>query len=108
MYCEIKRCMLVSLKSAADFSRGCAGKRIGYALFVTGSTTRFANQPARASDHHDGVLQGSVCERKHWRGVRPKGHSWPDNQTRQLRASTTDVKRCWLLCSSTGPISPIV
>ena len=35
MYCEIKRCMLASLRLAADFSRGCAGRRIGNLLFAT-------------------------------------------------------------------------
>src|SRR5215216_6022340 len=32
---EDKRCMLASLKSGADFSRGCAGRRIGNLLFAT-------------------------------------------------------------------------
>src|SRR5215213_5316505 len=32
---EGKRCMLASLKSGADFSKGCAGKRISLSLFAT-------------------------------------------------------------------------
>ena len=32
---EGKRCMLASLKSGADFSKGCAGRRIGHLIFAT-------------------------------------------------------------------------
>jgi hypothetical protein len=42
-YQEDKRCMLVLMKLAADFSRGCAGKRIGFSLFATHPTLAFAN-----------------------------------------------------------------
>jgi hypothetical protein len=34
-YYESKRCMRTSVNLDADFSRGCAGKRIGQLLFVT-------------------------------------------------------------------------
>ena len=33
-----KRCMLAFLKPVADFSRGCAGERVGYLLFATHPT----------------------------------------------------------------------
>jgi hypothetical protein len=32
---EDKRCMLVSVKLEPDFSRGCAGRRMGHLLFAT-------------------------------------------------------------------------
>ena len=35
--------MLVSPKPEPDFSRGCAGKRIGHSLFATHPTLAFAN-----------------------------------------------------------------
>ncbi len=34
-YYESKRCMLASVNLGADFSVGCAGKRIGYSLSAT-------------------------------------------------------------------------
>src|SRR5919112_3322800 len=36
-----KRCMLVTVKLGADFSRGCAPERFGQLLFATGPTLRF-------------------------------------------------------------------
>src|SRR5215216_7503179 len=44
---EAKRCMLVSLKLGADFSRRRAGKRIGHLLFVTHPHLPFANRPCQ-------------------------------------------------------------
>ena len=35
IYQEDKRCMLVSLRVGADFSRGCASMRLGYILLAT-------------------------------------------------------------------------
>jgi hypothetical protein len=36
--------MLVFMKLASDFSRGCAGERVGYVLFVTDPTPRLATR----------------------------------------------------------------
>jgi hypothetical protein len=46
--------MLVSLRLSADFSRGCAGKRIGHLLFATHPTRRSGDEakqrPQRPSE----------------------------------------------------------
>jgi hypothetical protein len=47
--------MLASLKLAADFSRGCASRRIGHARFATPTTPAFANGTVPALRYPNGV-----------------------------------------------------
>jgi len=60
--------MLVFMKLAADFSRGCAGQRIGHLLFTTHPTIMAsANGPTRAvavchdDSHHGGYAFAAQC-----------------------------------------------
>jgi hypothetical protein len=97
--------MLESTKPGADFPRGVQVSRS--ATYFSRPTPLLDSRinpcepQSTTMEHFKGrkhlelgrIDASAIREREHWRGVGPKGHSGPPNQTCQLSARTTDVKR---------------